>query len=45
MQKLIAAWELDTTIQTRVGLDEVAGDFLHYIDNMTAGKILIKPGL
>jgi NADPH:quinone reductase-like Zn-dependent oxidoreductase len=45
VQKLIAGGQLHTTIQRRVGLDEAVEALLHYKDNMTAGKILIKPGL
>jgi NADPH:quinone reductase-like Zn-dependent oxidoreductase len=45
VQKLIAGGQLQTTIQRRVGLDEAVEALLHYKDNMTAGKILIKPGL
>jgi NADPH:quinone reductase-like Zn-dependent oxidoreductase len=45
VQKLIAGGHLQTTIQRRVGLDDVVEAIRHYKDNMTAGKILIKPGL
>jgi NADPH:quinone reductase-like Zn-dependent oxidoreductase len=45
VQKLIVSGQLHTTIQRRVGMDEAVGALLHYKDNMTAGKILIKPGL
>ncbi len=45
VQKLIAGGQLRTTIQRRVGLAEAVEALLHYKDNMTAGKILIKPGL
>jgi NADPH2:quinone reductase len=45
VQKLMASGKLATTIQRRVGLDGAVDALLHYKDNMTAGKILIKPGL
>jgi NADPH:quinone reductase-like Zn-dependent oxidoreductase len=45
LQKLIATGQIQTTIQRRVGLYEAVEALLHYKDNMTAGKILIKPGL
>jgi NADPH:quinone reductase-like Zn-dependent oxidoreductase len=45
VQRLIASGQLQTNVQMRVGLDEAGEALLHYKDNMTAGKILIKPGL
>jgi NADPH:quinone reductase-like Zn-dependent oxidoreductase len=45
VQKLVAGGQLQTTIQRQVGLDEAVEAILHYKDNMTAGKILIKPSL
>jgi NADPH:quinone reductase-like Zn-dependent oxidoreductase len=44
VQKLMAGGQLQTTIQRRVGLDEAIEALLQYKDNMTAGKILIRPG-
>jgi NADPH:quinone reductase-like Zn-dependent oxidoreductase len=44
VQKLIAGGQLQTTIQRRTGLEEAVEALLHYKDNMTAGKTLIKPG-
>jgi NADPH:quinone reductase-like Zn-dependent oxidoreductase len=43
VQKLMAGGQLQTTIQRRVGLNEAVEALLQYKDNMTAGKILIKP--
>jgi NADPH:quinone reductase-like Zn-dependent oxidoreductase len=45
VQKLMAGGQLQTTIRRRVGLGEAVEALLQYKDNMTAGKILIKPGL
>jgi NADPH:quinone reductase-like Zn-dependent oxidoreductase len=45
VQKLIATGQIQTTIQRRVGLDGAVEALLHYKEKMTAGKILIKPGL
>ena len=45
VQSLMASGELQTVIQRRANLEDAVDALLQYKDNMTAGKVLIKPGL
>jgi NADPH2:quinone reductase len=45
VQSLMVKGELQTTIQRRATMQEAADALLQYNANMTAGKVIIKPGL
>lgn len=43
IQAMMAAGEFRTTIQRRASLHDASDALLHYIDNMTEGKVLLQP--
>ncbi len=43
VQRLIVEGRIGTTVQRRLGLDEVVEGLLQYVENMTDGKVLIMP--
>ena len=43
LQRMIIEGHIDTTVQRRLDLDEVIAGLEHYVDHMTAGKMLIAP--
>lgn len=42
-QKLVSGGQLKTTIQATVGFEKAGDALVHYSENMTDGKVLIKP--
>jgi hypothetical protein len=43
VQKLIIDGRIETAVQRRVNLDQAVAGLTDYVNNMTAGKVLIMP--